>query len=100
MVLIKLRELLHSRQLITPFTFQYGSNQIIPSLTSLVAIDLFTFQYGSNQILFVSTYQKVYMNLHSNMVLIKSLSSIAIFSLDNYLHSNMVLIKWLKFSKL
>ena len=55
----------------TRFTFQYGSNQIDDVFTMLPPHNLFTFQYGSNQINHSRLEEKLELNLHSNMVLIK-----------------------------
>ena len=76
MVLIKLVLNLIFKHSLHKFTFQYGSNQIKICKKYLAKLVKFTFQYGSNQMFGVHGFGCLKVNLHSNMVLIKSESPI------------------------
>ena len=53
-----------------------------------------TFQYGSTSIKMGIMSATLHRNLHSNMVLLQSRSSLAYFLASSNLHSNMVLLQW------
>ena len=56
------------------FTFHYGSIQMLPALGTLYFALAFTFHYGSIQMETTSTSYDIQSDLHSTMVLFKSIN--------------------------
>ncbi|MDD6294287.1 MAG: hypothetical protein PUA71_10810, partial [Eubacteriales bacterium] len=56
------------------FTFHYGSIQMAPLSAAAAAVGTFTFHYGSIQIIITIQLIALHTNLHSTMVLFKSVA--------------------------